>query len=123
MRPLLEAHAAIARKYGVELIAYEGGPGLESSLVPAPYEAPITALFTAVSRDPMIGQVYADLLDTWFGARGGLFMHFQDVVAPSRFGSWGLLEYQDQDPATAPKYQALTRYIAARFGGTKRPNQ
>jgi hypothetical protein len=113
MRTLFEAHAAIARRYGVELIVYEGGPGIESSRVPDPYQTAVTGLFTAVNRHPLIAQVYNDLLDSWFAAGGGLFVHFQDVVAPGRFGQWGLLEYQDQAPDTAPKYQALTRYIAA----------
>ncbi|MFP5354942.1 MAG: hypothetical protein ACLGIK_07260, partial [Gemmatimonadota bacterium] len=34
-------------------------------------------------------------------------LHFNDVYVPQKWGSWGALEYQDQDPATAPKYQAL----------------
>jgi len=31
-------------------------------------------------------------------------VHFNDVFAPSVFGNFGALEYQDQDPDTAPKY-------------------
>jgi hypothetical protein len=34
-------------------------------------------------------------------------MLFSDIAPPSQFGSWGLLESISQDPATAPKYQAV----------------
>jgi len=36
-------------------------------------------------------------------------MHFVDVGQPSKWGSWGALEYLDQDGS--PKYNALIDFI------------
>jgi hypothetical protein len=35
------------------------------------------------------------------------------VTAPSKWGFWGALEYQNQDINTAPKYLGLTDFIRA----------
>ncbi len=117
MKPLFQAHAAAARKYGLDLVAYEGGQGLQMNAADPrlrkQYMAPITALFIQANRDPGMAKVYKDLFDAWSEAGGKLFLNFGDVAAPGNFGSWGLLEYQDQDPASAVKYKAVTDYIAA----------
>ena len=43
-------------------------------------------------------------------AGGDLFVAFNDVGAPGRYGSWGHLEYQTQPTGEAPKYKALVDY-------------
>jgi hypothetical protein len=114
MKTQFAQHAAIAKKYGVGLVVYEGGPGVETSRVPPEFNKTITDLFVETNRSPRMAAMYTELLDTWFASGGGLFMHFTDVFAPGHYGNWGLLEYQDQDPGQAPKYQAVTRHRAAR---------
>ena len=42
-----------------------------------------------------------------------MFVNFMSTSDPSKWGSWGILEYQNQDPATAPKYNAVMVFIAA----------
>jgi hypothetical protein len=121
IRPLFKAHAERARRYGVDLLAYEGGQGLQVIAADPElrkrYGPRISALFAAANREPGMARVYRELFDAWSDVGGGLFMTFGDVAAPGAFGDWGLLEYQNQDPATAVKYKAVTDYIAGRDPG------
>ena len=72
----------------------------------------------AQTRFPVIGRssprmydLYTEYLDQWQKLGGGLFMNFADVSLPSKYGSWGALEYLGQKIATAPKYRALIAWI------------
>ena len=40
-------------------------------------------------------------------AGGSLFMAYNYVRKQDQYGSWGHLQYQNQDPNTSPKYRAL----------------
>ncbi len=103
------AHAAVARKYGLPMIAYEGGQHLwNMSGVEAPE---LDALFTAANRDPRMGALYSRYLKDWAEAGGGLFMHELDCASFQFPGNWGALEYLTQPRAKAPKYDALMRFI------------
>jgi hypothetical protein len=96
----------------VQLIAYEGGQHLVG--LGALQDNPaLNTLFDAANRDPRMGQLYTSYLNGWRQRGGRMFVHFVNVSRYSRFGRWGALEYQDQDPATSPKYQALMGFIAA----------
>ena len=101
-----------AEQYGLKFFAYEGGAGLVSSSMPADKEPQVTALFEAVNRNPRMKDVYVEYLNMWKASGGRLFNQFVDVGAYSKFGSWGALEYQNQDPNTAPKYLGLMDFIA-----------
>ena len=101
-----------ANQYGLKLFAYEGGAGLESSGMPADKEPQVTALFEAVNRNPRMRDVYAKYLNMWQASGGKLLNQFVDVSKFSKYGSWGALEYQDQDPNTSPKYLGLMDFIA-----------
>jgi hypothetical protein len=102
----MQSNAAVAKKYGVKLVGYEGGQSL-ASWGGAENNATLTALFKAANRSPRMYAVYTTYLQNWVAAGGDLFAHFTDVTAYTKYGSWGSMEYQGQDPATAPKYQAL----------------
>jgi hypothetical protein len=41
---------------------------------------------------------------------------FSSMGKPSKWGSWGLLESVDQDPETAPKWQAVREYLSGAEG-------
>ena len=119
-RPAILRHAAAARRYGMTLAAYEGGQGVSvQGMDPKyfrTYRDRLGAAFTAANRRPGMAKVYKDLLDSWFASGGGLFIHQGFIQEPAWYGSWGLLEYQDQDPATAVKYKAVVDYIGAGAG-------
>ncbi len=100
----------IAQRYGLELVAYEGGQHLAGYFGTENNDA-LTALFIAANRHPRMGEIYSAYLNMWRDLGGGLFMAFTDIAQPSRFGSWGALESVTQDPAQAPKYLALMGFI------------
>ena len=111
----MEANVRAASRYGVRLVAYEGGQHLVSADVLPQHESAVTALFTRVNRDARMGDLYRRYFELWYQSGGDLFMPFVAVASWGRYGSWGALEYVHQDPATSPKYQALLE-SAARFG-------
>ncbi|MBF2009685.1 MAG: cellulose-binding protein [Chlorogloeopsis fritschii C42_A2020_084] len=97
-------HAKVARKKGLKLVAYEGGQhivghsGVENN-------EKLTNFFIELNRHPAMYDLYSQLLNSWQKAGGGLFMHFVDISSPSKWGSWGALEYLEQK--SSPKYKAL----------------
>jgi hypothetical protein len=109
----MRSNAAVARKYGVKLVAYEGGQHL-AGWGGAENNPALTALFKAANRSPRMYSLYTRYLQNWIAAGGDLFLHFTDVGGYTKWGSWGALEYQDQDPATAPKFQAIS-VISAQY--------
>ncbi len=102
----------LTKRYGLKLFAYEGGTSLESSRMPADKEPKVTALFHAVNRNPRIKGVYLEYLNMWKASGGELFNQFVDVSRWDKYGSWGALEYQNQELSKAPKYQGLMDFIA-----------
>jgi hypothetical protein len=101
---------AVAEQFGLALVAYEGGQHL-AGYGGAEQDEALTALFIAANQHPRMGDVYQQYLDQWQAAGGGLFVAFNDIAPPSQFGTWGLLESITQNPATAPKYQAVLQAI------------
>lgn len=102
-------HAAVAAKYGLPMVAYEGGQhivgiqGIEN-------DAQLTNFFVQLNRRPEMQDLYKQLLDGWHASGGTLFNHFVDVGRPDKWGSWGSLENLNQ--TTSPKYEALLDFIS-----------
>jgi hypothetical protein len=84
---------------------------------------PITQRFIAAHRHPDMRALYRDYIDAFRSAglpSSGLpFVHFGSAGHPSQYGSWSVLEYTGQAPATAPKYLALADRAPA-FANTVR---
>ncbi len=104
------AHAELAKKLGLELIAYEGGESLQG-LGPFADDAELNKLFDQAGRHPRMKQVYLAYLEGWRKAGGKLFVHFTSCFTPGKFGRWGALESLDQPREQAPKYDALLTFI------------
>ncbi|MCR4303448.1 MAG: hypothetical protein NUV63_04355 [Gallionella sp.] len=104
-------HTAISSR-GLDMIAYEGGQHL-AGVSANQNNQQLTDLFISANRHPRMKDLYATYLNQWKASGGEMFVNFISVNAFGKIGSWGSLEYQDQDPATAPKYRALMEYIAA----------
>ncbi len=101
-----QKHLDLAKQEGLPLIAYEGGQHLAANTFTTNYNnEAITNLFIEANRDPRMGEVYKELMTQWHEMGGSLFMHFNDVSTPSKYGSWGLLESIYQD--SSPKYDAV----------------
>jgi hypothetical protein len=102
---MIRKQAAIAKKHRLRLLAYEGGQHLVGTGGAENNQA-LTNLFIEANRHPRMYDLYRNHFRHWTEAGGGLFMIFSNVAAPSKWGSWGMLEYQNQPAADAPKYRA-----------------
>jgi len=103
-------HRALARKYGLRLLAYEGGQHM-AGVGGAEGNAALNALFDSFNRDPRIKQLYLDYLALWKREGGELFVHFNDVSRYTKSGRWGALEYVAQPRSESPKFDALMTFI------------
>jgi hypothetical protein len=110
---------AVADRNGLALVAYEGGQHMVGARGAENNEA-LTQVLFAANADPKIATVYAKYLDAWRREGGGLFCHYSSVGEWSKWGSWSLLQYLDDDPARSPKYQAVMRW-ARSLGQTVGP--
>jgi hypothetical protein len=111
----IEAHAELARQENLQLIAYEGGQHL-AGIGGVENNDAITELFIKANRDPRMGTLYKEYLQKWFELGGGLFVNFSDIGQPGKWGSWGILEYVEQD--SSPKYDAFLDLLD-RFSSSK----
>uniref|UniRef100_A0A383V938 EGF-like domain-containing protein n=1 Tax=Tetradesmus obliquus TaxID=3088 RepID=A0A383V938_TETOB len=93
------AHADIAGKYGKPLIAYEAGSSIDGS----------SGFAAQANRDPAMYGLYQRYYTGLVTAGVQLITQFDSMGGPT----WGLSEWQDQDPKTAPKLQAVQDFIAA----------
>lgn len=104
--------ADITRRFGVDLIAYEGGQHLVDMHTKTDTEHP-NPLFYAANRHPQMAMIYRDLLQGWKQAGGKLFVHFSSPRLYRKYGSFGSREYITQPDAQAPKHQALIAFARA----------
>lgn len=109
-------HKLLAQKYGIDLLAYEGGQHLVSINYPSssdPEEKVINdniiQLFRNANRDNRMGAAYRQHLDDWRQAGGTLLALFDAVGPSSQSGSWGVKEYQNQ--LNPPKQAAVQQFI------------
>ena len=106
----MEKQVLLAKEFGVELLAYEGGQHLVDWETRTVEQHPNPLLYQA-NRDPRMGQLYSRYLKGWQEAGGKTFVHFSAPRIYSWYGSWGAKEYITQPREDAPKYDALLRYI------------
>jgi len=108
-KKLIAEQGKWARKYKLQLVAYEGGQHLVG-YGGAENNAKLMNLFIEANRDPRMGELYKTHLKNWFDNGGGLYVVFSFVGKPSKWGSWGVLEAQDQPAEKAPKYKAIVDF-------------
>jgi hypothetical protein len=95
----------VADQFGLLLLGYEAGQhmvgigGVEN-------RESVTKLFHAANADPRMGEIYRRYYRAWEAAGGDLLCHFSSVGRWSKWGSWGLLQYYDDDPNASPKFSA-----------------
>ncbi len=110
-RQQMQANAAVAKRYGVSLVAYEGGQSM-AGIGAAQNDPVLAALFITANRSPRMYSLYMQYLANWVAAGGDVFVHFTDVTGYTKFGNYGALEYQNQEAASAPKFKALLDFGA-----------
>jgi len=96
---------AMADKYGLRLIAYEGGQHA-TALGAANRNKPLVKLLADANGHLRMGQLYTAYFAAWEAAGGDLFCNFSSIGTWGTHGSWGLLQHYDSDPAQSPKFVA-----------------
>ena len=106
-RRQIRSQAAIARRHGLLLAAYEGGQHLVGSGGMENNER-LSELFVAANRDARMGELYARHLAIWNQAGGGPYALFASMAEPSKWGSWGLLEFEGD---RQPRWDTIRRLL------------
>lgn len=107
----IQKQAAIAKQYGVKLLAYEGGQHLVDRKTRSIRDFPNPQYAGANRANPM-EDLYVEFLQGWQQATGGsLFVAFSAPRTYQAYGSWGIKEYITQPAEQAPKYRALQRMM------------
>jgi hypothetical protein len=96
---------------GIRHIAYEGGQHL-AGVGGFTFNNTCNTVFDAANADARMETIYRTYWSDWRN-NGDEFAHFYNVGRWGPFGRWGLLEFQDQAPATSPKYTAMLGHSAA----------
>jgi hypothetical protein len=115
----IEGQKKVADKYGLKLVAYEGGQHMVG-VGGGENNETVTKLFHAANRHPRMGEIYRQYYAAWTAAGGDLFCYFSSVGSWSKWGSWGILEFYDDDPLQSPKFLATMRW-AKECGQRVRP--
>jgi len=97
-----------ADQYGLGLVAYEGGQHITANGLHMQDNQAFIDFHIAVNRDPRMADIYAGVFNAWKAGGGGLHMHFVDIATPSKWGSWGALEYLEQE--SSAKWDAVIRF-------------
>jgi PA14 domain/Carbohydrate binding module (family 35)/Carbohydrate binding module (family 6)/K319L-like, PKD domain len=114
----LQQYAGLATSYGLQMMAYEGGPDT--------FGGNNIAAKRAATLDPRMRNLVDDYLAAWYGHGGGQFNWFvtgaTDYTTP--FGTWGLAENINQQ--VTPKIQGIDDVLhgprIAITDGTPLPN-
>ena len=105
-------NVALARKYGVKLLAYEGGQHLLR--VDPPHtirDRKILHFFATANKHPQMGPAYTKYLNAWQRAGGGILMHFNGIAEINDYNYFPMLE---KAGTRTPKYNAMINYLRAR---------
>ncbi|HPM81706.1 MAG TPA: hypothetical protein PLF81_13450 [Candidatus Anammoximicrobium sp.] len=105
----IEGQKKVADKYGLKLVAYEGGQHMVG-VGGGENNETVTRLFHAANRHPRMGEIYRQYYAAWTAAGGDLFCYFSSVGSWSKWGSWGILQFYDDDPSQSPKFLATMRW-------------
>ncbi|MGB1309792.1 MAG: sugar-binding protein [Leucothrix sp.] len=106
---VIAKQAQLAKAYGVDLVAYEGGQHLVDHKTHKLTEG-ATPHLVAANRDARMAREYYRFLSGWKAAGGNLFIAFSAPRPHTWHGSWGIKEYINQSITEVPKYQALLAF-------------
>ncbi len=108
---MIQVQMDLAKKYGVKLIAYEGGQHLTAPGTKSTRDHPNPFLIGANRAHPM-EKFYIEFLQNWDRiTEGGLFVAFSAPRTCQFYGCWGIKKPLNHPAAKAPKYRALQRFF------------
>ena len=105
----IQQQKKIADTYGLKLVAYEAGQHMVGVGGVGNNDA-VTRVLQAANRHPRMADIYRNYFDAWTAAGGDLMCYFASVGRWSKWGSWGIMEYYDDDPAQSPKFLGAMRW-------------
>ena len=114
------SNKALADKYGLDLVAYEGGQHvLQSFAISGMSDADLATLTTFLSgfvRTQAMADLYHELWTAWAAVSDGPFMQFGDVAAASKYGAWGIFSALGDHNPRADLLMELNAHSASWFG-------
>lgn len=106
----IRPNVALAKEYGLPLIAYEGGQHLLRVDPPHTVRDPrLLKMFMRAQNDPRMRTAYQRYLQAWRREGGKLLVHFYGIGETDSRNYFSMLEHVGQ--ATSPKYQALLSFL------------
>lgn len=107
VRQTIQRQKELADRAKLPLIAYEGGSHLVGVYPQLANERFNEILLTA-NRRPEMYDFFHRYLDIWDEETDAALMClYHSVSTPSKYGAWGLMEYEGQPIAAAHKYRAV----------------
>lgn len=100
----IKSHQKLADDYQLKVVAYEAGQHLVG-VAGAENNEQLTQLFLKANADARMGELYTQYLSAWTKNGGDLICAFNSVGVWSKWGSWGLLQYNDDKPSS--KFKAV----------------
>ncbi len=101
----MQQQAAVAKKYGKRLIAYEAGQHLTG---------PNVELIAALNRSPKMYDAYKVYLAGWKARVNDAIVLYNATGPIGQYGAWGLREYAGQPIAETPKLRAVQDFAAGK---------
>lgn len=98
-------NAAMAKRLGVYLIAYEGGTHIVPTTAAQKASNPFMEFLFAMNSHQRMGHIYRHMLQAWWEEGGHLPNLFNLSAAWASWGMWGHLEYIEQPLTAAHKYR------------------
>jgi len=105
---IITSQKAYATAHGLQYGTYEAGQHWTTggSNIAA------DAVYIQANRDSRMGSAYTQYLNNWKNNGNGLMMLYSSCGVYANYGSWGLIEYYNQDVNTAPKYLAVKNFLS-----------
>jgi hypothetical protein len=120
IQPILVNMKKMISHYNLSYITYEAGQSLvETNIISYGNgeTAGLTNLFIAVNRDPRMYDLYKLYIDVLNSVNlideNRPLMHFSSCGIPTKYGSWGVIEYSGQPVSDTPKYRALVDILTS----------
>lgn len=109
----MKSNKKVADAYGLKLVAYEAGQHL-AGVGGGENNEKLNDLFYKANADARMGEIYSKSLMAWEQIGGDLTCSYYSVGAWSKWGSWGLLQRYDDNPASSPKLTANIKWAISR---------
>ncbi len=103
----------VADKYGLGLVAYEAGQHLVG-VGGSENNDQLTKLLHAANADKRMAEVYEKNLADWVNAGGDLMCTYSSMAEWSKWGSWGLVRNNLENPKESPKFSTVIQWAISR---------